>query len=359
MKRVLILEPYYGGSHKYFLTGLQKFVAADYLLFTLPARKWKMRMQLSAPWFVEQIKTLSMGDRFFDTVLCSTFVDVAVLRALLSRVEGWNHRAKILTFFHENQFAYPVRFKETAQHQFAAINFYSALASDSLAFNSEYNKGSFLAGCQGIQKVAGDMELPGLLKEISEKSRILYPGIAFGDIDKITWKRSTDIPVIVWNHRWEHDKNPQSFFRALKIITSRGIDFRLIVLGQSFATSPGCFARGIKQFNDKIIHYGYVSSYQQYIELLGQGDIVVSTAHHEFYGIAVIEAVRAGCLPVLPARLSYPELFAEQYMYNDDSFPESLAGAIKKRRRLTREDARAMTERFSWESQQRDYAQWL
>jgi glycosyltransferase involved in cell wall biosynthesis len=359
MKRVLILEPYYGGSHKYFLTGLQKSVAADYLLFTLPARKWKMRMQLSAPWFVEQIKALPIGDQYFDTVLCSTFVDVAVLRALLSRVEGWNNRAKILTYFHENQFAYPVRYKETAQHQFVSINFYSALASDRLAFNSEYNQESFLAGCRSIQKVAGDMKFPGMIKEISEKSRILYPGVEFGDIDNIQWKRSTDIPVIVWNHRWEHDKNPQSFFRALNIIKSRGIDFRLIILGQSFATSPGCFARAKRQFKDEIIHYGYVPSYQEYIELLGKGDIVVSTAHHEFYGISVIEAVRAGCLPVLPNRLSYPELFDDQYMYNDDSLAESLAGAIKNSCRLTREAACAMTKRFSWESQHQSYAQWL
>ena len=58
MKRILILEPYYGGSHKYFLDGLQKHVRANYHLLALPARNWKMRMQLSALWFVEQ-KTLS------------------------------------------------------------------------------------------------------------------------------------------------------------------------------------------------------------------------------------------------------------------------------------------------------------
>lgn len=359
MKRVLLLEPYYGGSHKHFLNGLQKTVAAHYVLFTLPARKWKMRMQLAAPWFVNQLRKLSAGDLYFDSVLCSTFVDVAVLRALLSTLEGWNSRAEILTYFHENQFAYPVRFKKTAQRQFSLINFHSALASDKIAFNSKYNQESFFAGCQRMQKAAGAMKLPGIIQEIAEKSCILYPGIEFSEIDKIKWKRSTDTPVIVWNHRWEHDKNPQEFFDALEIIESRGIDFRLIVLGQSFTASPGCFVRAQQRFKDKIIHFGYVPSYQQYIELLGKGDIVVSTAHHEFYGIAIIEAVRAGCLPVLPNRLSYPELFAEQYLYNDGSFVASLTGAIKKRCRLPREIACRMTEKFSWENQHKSYARWL
>lgn len=123
MKRILILEPYYGGSHKHFLDGLQKNVIADYKLFTLPARKWKMRMQLSAPWFVGQIKTLPVDERHFDTVLCSTFVDVAVLRSLLSGVDGWNRDAKVLTYFHENQFVYPQRFDQPIQHQFSASTF--------------------------------------------------------------------------------------------------------------------------------------------------------------------------------------------------------------------------------------------
>ena len=35
---------------------------------------------------------------------------------------------------------------------------------------------------------------------------------------------------------------------------------------------------------------------------------MLSTARHEFFGVAVVEALLAGCLPWLPDRLSYPEL---------------------------------------------------
>lgn len=359
MKSILILEPYFGGSHQQFLEGLQKYVTADYLLLTLPARKWKMRMQLSALWFVEQIKALPVCDRCFDSVLCSTFVDVAVLRALLSGVDGWNYNARILTYFHENQFVYPQRFDAPIQYQFININFHSALASDGIAFNSAYNRESFLTGCRTVLKTAKDMKFSGVIKELSGKSRILSPGIEFAEIDKIEWKTSADIPVIVWNHRWEHDKNPESFFLALELLEQRGIDFRLIVLGQSFAASPKCFVNAEKKFKNKILHFGFAPSYQQYIELLSQGDIVVSTSLHEFYGISIIEAVRAGCVPILPDRLSYPELFDEKFLYSDDSLPERLERVIKKQCRLSPERARKMTDKFSWLCLQRRYAEWL
>jgi hypothetical protein len=38
---------------------------------------------------------------------------------------------------------------------------------------------------------------------------------------------------------------------------------------------------------------------------------VVSTALHEFFGAAVIEACYCNCFPILPNRLSYPELIPE------------------------------------------------
>lgn len=359
MKHVLLLEPYFGGSHKQFLQGLQKYVPAKYLSCTLPARNWQMRMQLSAPWFKEKIKELPMDKRYFDTVLCSSFVDVAVLRGLLTQVDGWNHKARILTYFHENQFVYPHRYDQRIQHQFAAINFHSALASDAIAFNSEYNRKTFFDGIRLALKLAPGMKLPGLVTELADKSVILSPGIDFSAIDTIKWKTAVDIPVIVWNHRWEHDKNPQEFFPALDYLVQRGIDFRLLVLGQSFAGSPDCFGRAEKKIADKIIHFGFVPSYRQYTELLSQGDLVVSTALHEFYGIAIIEAVRAGCVPILPNRLSYPELFEDKFLYTENSLPQMLEKAIQDRCRLSRETATAMTDRFSWPILHERYAQWL
>ncbi len=41
---------------------------------------------------------------------------------------------------------------------------------------------------------------------------------------------------------------------------------------------------------------------------IGEADVVVSTAKHEFFGITVMEAADAGAFPVVPNSLAYPEL---------------------------------------------------
>lgn len=359
MKRVLILEPYYGGSHRFFLEGLQVHVAAEYTIFTMPARKWKMRMQLSALWCIEKIKGLSLCERRFDVVLCSSFVDVAVLRALLTRVKGWSHAARFCTYFHENQLLYPERQADAKNFQFAAINFHSALASDKIAFNSSYNAETFFSGCRKYLQTASEMGLSGTIEELKDRSSILFPGIDFSPID--SQKKDPDLgpPVIVWNHRWEHDKNPDRFFQALADISSSGIDFRLILLGKTFPDSPQCFADAKNVFGKRVLHYGYVDSYADYVALLCRGDVVVSTAFHEFFGIAIIEAVRAGCFPLLPTRLAYPELFATAYLYRESEFSEKLAQAVTHGSRLSPDTARALTQRFSWQNLAPRYSQWL
>ena len=41
----------------------------------------------------------------------------------------------------------------------------------------------------------------------------------------------------------------------------------------------------------------------------------MSPAVHEFQGLAVLEAVQLGCIPVLPNRLVYPQIFGLGYVY--------------------------------------------
>ena len=80
--RILALEPYYGGSHKTFLDGLQAHVPFEFILLSLPARKWKWRMRLAAPFFADKIIPIT-EEKEVDAVFCSSFVDVAALRSLL------------------------------------------------------------------------------------------------------------------------------------------------------------------------------------------------------------------------------------------------------------------------------------
>jgi glycosyltransferase involved in cell wall biosynthesis len=355
--KILVLEPYYGGSHQTFLDGLQTHVPFDFFLLTLPARNWKWRMRLAAPYFADNITALYRQIQF-DAVLCSSFVDVAALRSLLPAEIS---QLPFYSYFHENQFAYPVRKEDERDFHFGLTNLTTVMASDLATFNTAYNLQTFLQGVKQIRKICPDMELKGIMGNIIAKSCVLSPGIDFCLIDEASEREipRQKVPVIVWNHRWEHDKNPQYFFETLFALDKEGVDFRLIVLGQTFRTKPAVFSEASLRLQDKIIHFGFAESRQEYARLLQTGDIVVSTAKHEFYGIAVIEAVRAGCYPLLPTRLSYPELFSPEYLYADEELPGRLRSLLHNNVRLDKERARALTERFSWAALMPKYMQWL
>lgn len=350
--RILVLEPYCGGSHQRFLAGLAAHLPFAFDLRGLPARGWKWRMRFSAPHYAAMLPQ----NREHDLVLCSTFVDVATLRGL---GPAWLGQIPVLTYFHENQFAYPVQIEDERDMHFAVTNMMTAVASDRLAFNSAYNRETFLAGCAALCRRIPDMRLQ-LAESLLEKSEVLYPPVDFRDLDR--WGSEpgsrSRTPVIVWNHRWEHDKDPEAFFAALFTLAAEGVDFQLILLGQSFVRQPEIFSRAIAQFDSRVLHAGFVRDHVDYCRLLSRGDIVVSTARHEFYGIAVIEAVRAGCRPLLPNRLSYPELFPGEFLYDEGNLLPRLREALGQGR-LGAERGRELTRRFCWEELAGRYQQWL
>ena len=101
---------------------------------------------------------------------------------------------------------------------------------------------------------------------------------------------------------------------------------------------------------------------------MAQADVVVSTADHEFFGIGIVEATAAGAVPLLPRRLSYPELLeplgtaAEPFFYDSDAAgkrPEAiLADALEARAALLEQSGTAWSpdeahpaavmQRFDW-----------
>jgi glycosyltransferase involved in cell wall biosynthesis len=355
---ILVLEPYYGGSHKTFLQGLMGHLPYTFDLLSLPARKWKWRMRLAAPLFAEALQAQSGS---YERIICSSFVDVAAFRALAPEYLG---RIPVCTYFHENQFDYPVERDDARDVHFALTNLTTALASDRLAFNSMYNLESFLAGADRLLRMAPDMKFADYAHRIRDKSTILYPGLDFVDIDAAAPRvfesgMPPGVPVVVWNHRWEYDKDPVSFFESLFALDHDGIDFRLIVLGKSHDQAPAIMEQARQRLAHRILHFGYVASRLDYCRLLRCGDIVVSTARHEFFGMAVLEAVRAGCRPLLPNRLSYRELFDPEFLFPEDGLQQPLAELLLNGRRLGESERRRLTDRFAWPSAAALYEQWL
>ncbi|MBN2181606.1 MAG: DUF3524 domain-containing protein [Sedimentisphaerales bacterium] len=314
---ILALESYYGGSHKAFIDGLSKLSRHNWAILTLPANKWKWRMRHSAITFAQQVAEIPANQRSWELIFCSDMLNLAEFTALVP-VEVAS-LPKVI-YFHENQLTYPVRFENERDYQFAMTNLTSALAADAVWFNSQFHKDSFLEALIKFLKSMPDNQPLREVETIRGKSSIYPPGI--GDFPERASRKSGPIRVL-WAARWEHDKNPEDFFAALEILKNNNIRFEISVIGESFRDRPEIFDKAKTQFSDNIVRWGYQKSRSEYEKTLLEADVVVSTANHEFFGISILEAVAAGAYPIVPERLSYPEILglgkidgAEQFFYD-------------------------------------------
>jgi glycosyltransferase involved in cell wall biosynthesis len=139
----------------------------------------------------------------------------------------------------------------------------------------------------------------------------------------------------LWNQRWEYDKGPELLADAVSQIDGRGTEFELALAGEQFPTDPEVFVELRRHLGKRMVHYGWAEP-GDYEQLLVSSDIVISTAHHEYFGIAITEAVYAGAFPLLPDRLVYPERIPSEVhdrcLYQDQSdLVEKLMWAVGNR----------------------------
>jgi len=333
---VLLLSPYDGGSHAQWSRLLTREIDADWTVLTLPGRFWKWRMRGAVPYL-----RLAHGpalEQAYDVVLATSFIALAELRGLAPQLAS----ATTYLYFHENQFAYPVRVPRDRDRHFGVTQLTSALAADVCLFNSAFNRDSFLEGAQAWLSLMPDAHPPGWLDAIRARSRVLGVPLSLPDVP--IRERAPGSPVILWNHRWEFDKAPEVFFAALLALADEGVDFRVIVCGQRFRKAPPIFEEGRRRLGDRVIHWGFAESREAYEALLQRADIAVSTAIHEFFGVAMLEATHFGAFPLVPDRLAYPEVFPAPHRYAEGALLPRLRELC--RREDLRAERRALTAPF-------------
>ena len=349
MADILFLESYYSGSHRYFADGVRQHSKHNVRLLTLPGRFWKWRMEGAAL----ELAKRSEGMASPDLIVTGNLIDLGLWKNLCP----WKDTPHIL-YVHENQLDYPLSPGEKRDFHYVWKDFCNYRLADRILFNSAYNRESFQKGFAAFASRLPDCT-PSLEEiVVMKKSVVLPPGCRPVPEDRQSEKfeETGAPPVLLWNHRWEHDKNPEAFFRLLKQLKAKEFPFRLILLGESFAEKPDCFTEARELFKEELIHYGFAPSRDEYESLLGRSDVVLSTSRQENFGIAVVEAMSAGALPLLPDRLAYPEVLPPflhthcLYRNDDEMLPQ-----LKKLLRRTdlkelRQRMRDAVEVYYWEN---------
>jgi len=313
---VLALEPWYGGSHQRFLDGLIEHSAHDIRPVTMPGRFWRWRMEGGGVTLAKKVRSV-IEEGFEPDLLFAT--DMVNVPAVLSLARSRLQDVPVLLYFHENQLTYPLPPDRERERAYAITNYLSALAADRVVFNSQFHFDEFIEALPQLLRDFPDFTNMHTVRDLREKSTVLHLGMDLSAHDAYEGVRTTRSlhtttpPVVLWNQRWEYDKNPSAFFRVMNRLDDAGVPFQLILAGKHFQEQPEEFEQAFERYAERILHYGYAEDFAEYSRLLHRADIVVSTARHEFFGVAVQEAIYCGCHPVLPNRLSYPELIPETH----------------------------------------------
>jgi glycosyltransferase involved in cell wall biosynthesis len=315
---------------------------------TLPGHFWKWRLRGAALNFFNKTPDLFS----FDGCITTGLMRLADFKALCGA-----KCPPVLIYFHESQLTYPVPPQQSLDFDLCFADISNALAADQVIFNSSFHLETFLARLPALLEKMPDHPPNWIIDAIRAKARMLYPGCHFPENEDSPAKRDAWPPLIIWNHRWAFDKNPQDFFDALYTVLNRGLEFRLALLGENSQVVPQPFLLAKTKLGQRIVQYGFEPSYEKYRQWLKQGSIVISTARQENFGISIVEAMRCGCIPLLPNRLAYPEIlpraFQPEFLYNSKKeLAQKLGNLILNHQRyhqIRKHLARAMT-RHAWEA---------
>lgn len=366
-RQILLLSPYDAYSHQQWRHTLTTmFPEWEWTVLTLPPRyfAWRVRGN-SLSWAMGQKAILQ---REYDLLICTSLTDLSGLRGLLPSLA----RIPTLVYFHENQFAYPTNgmtagpddklkrnmpassgdgIKNTtpASVEAAMLSLYTALCADRVLFNSRWNYQSFVSGCKTLLSKLPDHVPPGVIPMITEKSHIQAVPLPDALFERAA--RFTRIPTaeaaetedshplnIVWNHRHEYDKGPALLLAIVQRLVQSDLPFRLHLLGQRFRQRPDEFTEIESMleahYQEKQITPGlnqWLQNREDYLAHLQTADVVLSTALHDFQGLAIQEACIMGCLPLVPDALAYPEFIPANYRYNaTGSLAEQAESAVER-----------------------------
>lgn len=345
--RYLFMEPYLNGSHRALAQALMQGLSGRWTLLGLPGRFFRWRMRGGAAFFAE-----AAGDTLrepWDALLCSSMLNLAELRGLVPELA----RVPALVYFHENQLAYPAAGQADAGQRerdlyLAFSNLTSAQAAKAVVFNSAYHRDEVLAAAKDLLTRLPDAVPTGLAQGLAGKARVLPVPLMVEEASGLEREPRQGPLRLVWNHRWSQDKAPEALFAALAKLRERGAGFEIALLGRKSGQPPAVFQRAAEMLGQRLVHIGQVEERREYWRWLFWADVCVSTALQEYQGLAVAEAAWAGCRPLLPDALVYPQLYPDELRYGTGKLADHLAALAAQPESARHGDYRSLVEHMTW-----------
>lgn len=337
-KRILLLSAYDAASHRAWRERLKQLLPEyQWTQLVLAPRNfnWKIRGN-SLIWAHSEGELLR---RPYDLILATSMVDLSSLKGFVPQLAT----IPTIVYFHENQFSYPQgqHRKDNIEHQLVPL--YAALSSDHIVFNSEFNRSSFLKGARSLLKKLPDKLPTSILKKLESAEVIGVPlsnAMNKNELPEELEQNQHKEFNLLWNHRWEYDKGPDLLLEVAEQIKRQKLPVRFHIVGESFRNKPDAFAKindllrkHEQELGMSAAEFGYISVAEKYQDLLRRCDAVLSTADHDFQGLAIQEACLQGCTPLAPDDLVYPEYLDAEFLYRKtNSNAETAAEVIKRLR---------------------------
>jgi len=133
-----------------------------------------------------------------------------------------------------------------------------------------------------------------------DKAKAMIVGYPLDYLKNIPTDYNKKVDMIVFPHRLNDDKAPYVFDHISEILG---------------------------KLNDNIVcvkTQEHNLNKREYYELIGKAKIVFSANKHENLGISTYECMRTGCVPVVPDKLSYRDIYPIKYHYscNDNMYTD-------------------------------------
>ena len=167
--------------------------------------------------------------------------------------------------------------------------------------------------------------LHGWLDEVRRKTSVLPLGLNLASKQAMATKDPPDVPVVVWNQRWSWDKGADRFVAFVQALIAEELDTRFVVLGQPFQRQPDGWLDMKEAMGNRCLHWGFAESESEYWQWLSKGTVAPVDPRQEYFGIAVVEAMRCGVIPWVPEQHAYTETMPPGHAYlNHEMWTEAM-----------------------------------